>query len=121
MEIVQLDTGFPVKFTDAALNQFRLACIGEEGPPDAIRIGVRGGGCSGFTYLLDFIDKESIDSEEDIVYTLDGVTFVTDVFSAEYLKDTTIDYVSTLKESGFKFINNRPGSRQCGCGSSFSG
>jgi iron-sulfur cluster assembly accessory protein len=119
METIQLSE-FPVKFTEAALTQFRTA-LSEPDASSCIRIGVRGGGCSGFTYLLDFIDEDQIDQDEDIVYNIGDVTFVTDCFSAEYLKQVTIDYMSSLKESGFKFVNEKPGVRHCGCGSSFSG
>lgn len=119
METIQLNE-FPVQFTEAALKQFKIASSELEGST-VIRIGVRGGGCSGFTYLLDFIDENQIDKEEDIVYIINDVTFVTDIFSAEYLKQTTIDYLSSLKESGFKFNNAKAGVRHCGCGSSFSG
>lgn len=112
-------SNFPVMITDAALKQFQLAAIGEEQCPDAIRLGVKGGGCSGFLYNLAFIDKTDIDAEEDIVAEIGGLVFVTDVYSAEYLKNTTVDYVKTLKESGFKFVNPDV-KRTCGCGQSFS-
>lgn len=110
---------FPVKITEAALKQFQLAAIGEEQCPDAVRLGVKGGGCSGFLYNLAFIDNTDIDPEEDIVAEIGGLKFVTDIYSAEYLKNTTVDFVKTLKESGFKFVNPDV-KRTCGCGQSFS-
>jgi iron-sulfur cluster assembly accessory protein len=110
---------FPITITPVALEQFKSAMTGEGELPDAIRIGVMGGGCSGFMYKLDFIKTEDIDSEEDIIRVIDGIKFVVDIFSSEYLKGTEVDFISTLLESGFKF-NNTQAKRTCGCGSSFS-
>jgi len=81
-----------------------------------LRVGVRGGGCSGFTYFLEFVecgnkgDKE-LDSH--------GVTLFVDPKSYLYLMGTVIDFVDGLGGSGFKFTN--PNARRtCGCGESFS-
>ena len=71
-------------------------------------------GCSGYNYNLEFIKEESIDQEEDLVSKIDRLTFVMDIFSKEYLKGTTLDYVSSLKESGFKFENPQS-KKTCGC------
>lgn len=87
--------------------------------PEALRIGVKGGGCSGFSYLLEFIKLEDIDPEDDEIYPSNPIPLVIDIFSKEYLKGTKLDYVMSLKESGFKFTNDRI-KKTCGCGSSFS-
>jgi iron-sulfur cluster assembly protein len=87
--------------------------------PEALRIGIKGGGCSGFSYLLEFIKFEDIDPEDDEIYPSNPVPLVIDIFSKEYLKGTKLDYVLTLKESGFKFSNDKV-KKTCGCGSSFS-
>jgi iron-sulfur cluster assembly accessory protein len=110
-----------LQVTPRALSSFREQLTKDDTNPDGIRVGVRGGGCSGFLYNLEFIKLDDIDKEEDLQILADGVLFVVDIFSQEYLKGTTIDYITSLKESGFKFISNKPGQRQCGCGSSFSG
>jgi iron-sulfur cluster assembly accessory protein len=70
-------------------------------------------------YNLECVDASQIDTEEDIVVS--GLTFsiVVDIFSVNYLKGTTIDYVSSLKETGFRF-ENQSAKKTCGCGSSFS-
>ncbi len=82
----------------------------------ALRVAVVGGGCSGFSYQLDFDDQEQ---EGDQVLDYDGVQVRVDPTSAPYLKGMQIDYVSSLHGGGFKFLN--PNAAQtCGCGSSFS-
>ena len=107
----------PVQFTDSALGQFRKF-LSEEGPDATIRIGVQGGGCSGYQYTLNAAGSQ-VDPEEDIVWTVADIKFVTDIFSEVYLRGCEIDYIETLAESGFKF-NNPNAKRGCGCGSSFS-
>ena len=80
-----------------------------------VRVGVRGGGCSGFTYTLDFGRK----STGDIVMENEGVKFFTDPKSAIYLNGTTLTYSDGLQGTGFTFSN--PNATQtCGCGESFS-
>src|SRR5205807_6240420 len=75
-----------------------------EGLPQtrALRVSVVGGGCSGFSYQLDFDDTPR---EDDLVLEYDGIRVVVDPTSAEYLAGTEIDYVSTLHGGGFKFSN----------------
>ena len=81
-----------------------------------LRVGVRGGGCSGFTYFLEFAEGPNKGDRE-----LDshGVTLFVDPKSYLYLMGTEIDFVDTLDASGFQFTN--PNARRtCGCGESFS-
>src|SRR5260221_8408668 len=80
-----------------------------------LRIGVTGGGCSGFQYSLNF-DTEK---EGDRVAEFDGVRIYVDEISLPYIAGTTLDYVEGLHGAGFRFDNPRA-SRTCGCGSSFS-
>jgi iron-sulfur cluster assembly accessory protein len=82
----------------------------------ALRVAVVGGGCSGFSYQLDFDDQGR---EGDAVIAYDGVVVRVDPESAQYLRGIQIDFVSKLAGGGFKFVNpNATGT--CGCGSSFS-
>lgn len=81
-----------------------------------LRIAVRGGGCSGFEYALDF-DNEA--RENDWIYEQNGVTVYVDAVSARYLEGTTVDYVMGMAGAGFKFINPQA-KGTCGCGSSFT-
>jgi len=81
-----------------------------------LRVGVVPGGCSGFNYDLELVNDTKAG---DLVFNQDGVNVVVDPMSAQYLKGVSIDFVTGLQGSGFKF--NNPNARStCGCGSSFS-
>lgn len=81
-----------------------------------LRVGVTGGGCSGFTYSLGFDDK--YDEEKDARYHFHGVDVVVDRKSALFLDGTTIDWYDGLERRGFTF-DNPNAVKTCGCGSSF--
>lgn len=81
-----------------------------------VRLGVRGGGCSGFEYVIAMTETCEPDWE---LLEFDNVKLVIDQMSMMYLSDVTLDYVESLLGSGFKFINPQVRS-QCGCGQSFS-
>ncbi|MBU0549869.1 iron-sulfur cluster insertion protein ErpA [Myxococcota bacterium] len=81
-----------------------------------LRVGVRGGGCSGFTYFLEFVEKPM---EGDRELDSNGVKLFIDPKSYLYLMGTTVDYVDGLAGAGFKF-DNPSARRTCGCGESFS-
>ncbi len=90
--------------------------ISQQKPGSFLRVGVKGGGCSGLTYDIKFDDK--ID-EHDRTYDINGVKIVCDSKSFIYLDGMSIDYSTDLVGGGFRFINpNATGS--CGCGTSFS-
>ncbi len=82
-----------------------------------LRIGVAGGGCSGFNYTLNFDDK--FDEAADSKYDYHGVTVVVDKKSALYLDGTTVDWYHSIEKQGFTF-DNPNAQKTCGCGSSFS-
>jgi iron-sulfur cluster assembly protein len=85
-------------------------------PADAVlRVGVQGGGCSGFQYGLGF-DRGA--AEGDLEFEMHGVQVVVDPFSAPYLKGAEVDYVDSIQAAGFA-INNPNASSSCGCGHSF--
>lgn len=81
-----------------------------------LRIGVAGGGCSGFNYTLNFDD--SFDETVDSKYDCHGVPVVVDKKSALYLDGTTVDWYDSLEKKGFTFENPNA-VKSCGCGSSF--
>ncbi|MEQ8785234.1 MAG: iron-sulfur cluster assembly accessory protein [Pirellulaceae bacterium] len=81
-----------------------------------LRVGVMGGGCSGFQYAINFDDK--IDEAADSQYEHHGVKVVVDKKSALYLDGTTIDFYDGIEKRGFMF-NNPNVVKSCGCGSSF--
>ena len=107
----------PVVLTDKALRMVKLTRE-QEGMEDTIglRIAVRGGGCSGFEYAIDF-DGEA--RENDMVLEYDGLTLYVDPISSRYLEGTMIDYSLGMTGTGFKFLNPKA-TGTCGCGSSFT-
>lgn len=101
------------KAAEAARKQLQ-----KRGTPDGmIRLGIRGAGCSGFTYVIEFEDKEP--RERDRVFEQDGVKFVVDKKSLLYLAGTILEWEQKLMSQGFKFVNPNEKS-SCGCGHSFS-
>ncbi|MBI1799811.1 MAG: iron-sulfur cluster assembly accessory protein [Candidatus Eisenbacteria bacterium] len=91
--------------------------VAQRGTPGlALRIGVRGGGCSGNSYFMEFCEAPEAG---DQVIECDGVRVIVDARSAQMLGGTEVDYVSGLMGAGFKFSN--PNVRHnCACGESFS-
>lgn len=106
-----------IELTPVAMEAMTTA-ISEESAL-GVRLAVVGGGCSGYSYNMDFIDTlEDID-DEDIASTDDDLLVVVDPHTAGMLKGTTVDYTVTTMSRGFVFIN--PNAKTtCGCGSSFS-
>lgn len=108
---------FPVTMTQKAVEM--VSTTREQEGLDAgsgLRVAVRGGGCSGFEYALDF---ENEVRDTDLVYEQHGLRLIVDPISARYLTGTEIDYVFGMQGAGFKF-NNPNAIGTCGCGSSFS-
>jgi iron-sulfur cluster insertion protein len=106
----------PIHFTDNACNKVR-DLVAEEGNPDLkLRVFVSGGGCSGFQYGFTF---DEIANDDDSVIETQGVTFLVDPMSYQYLVDAEIDYQESLEGSQF-VIKNPNATTTCGCGSSFS-
>jgi iron-sulfur cluster assembly accessory protein len=106
-----------VNVTESAAAQIKRL-LDAEGKADthALRMKVIGGGCSGLQYQLSF-DPNVKDHDNEIESA--GVRLLVDEKSALYLVGTTLDYVDSLMESGFK-INNPNARNSCGCGQSFS-
>ena len=102
-----------ITLTKFAANKIKTLLV--EKKETGVRAGVRGGGCSGFTYQLKF-DNEK---ENDRVIESNGVFLYVDSKSYLYLMGTEIDFVDELNQSGFKFVNPNA-KRTCGCGESFS-
>lgn len=92
--------------------------LGQEGrgPGHFVRVGVKGGGCSGLAYDLSFDDRLK---EGDQAFEDNGVKVVVDKKSLLYLLGTTLDFSGGLSGKGFQFVNPNA-SRTCGCGESFS-
>jgi iron-sulfur cluster assembly protein len=92
--------------------------LAKRGTPEAaIRLGLKGGGCSGFSYVIEFSDDPPRD--RDRVFDFDGVRVYVDPKSLIYLAGTVLDWEQTLMYQGFKFRNPHEAT-SCGCGHSFS-
>jgi iron-sulfur cluster assembly protein/iron-sulfur cluster insertion protein len=102
--------------TDNAAVKVKTLIEGEGEPDLALRVAVRPGGCSGFSYDL-FFDSDV--TPEDLVIENGGVRVVVDPSSAPLLQGAVLDYKDGLQEAGFS-INNPNAQRTCGCGQSFS-
>ncbi len=103
--------------TAKAVRMIKLTREDEGLSPDhGLRVAVRGGGCSGFEYALDF-EKERRETDE--VFDYEDLRVYVDPISARYLKGTTIDYQLGVAGTGFKFSNPKAVGT-CGCGSSFA-
>jgi iron-sulfur cluster assembly accessory protein len=105
-----------ITITDTAAVKVRdlIEAEGEENL--ALRVAVRPGGCSGFSYEM-FFDSEVVD--DDVTLDYQGVKVVVDPSSAQLLEGATLDYKDGLNQAGFS-INNPNAQRTCGCGQSFS-
>src|SRR5437899_292264 len=106
-----------VELTDAAAKQVKeLKRTQNLSENVFLRMGVKGGGCSGLSYSLEF-DSEL--GPHDKKFDIDGVAVVCDAKSYLYLNGTTLDYVTEGLQGGFTF-NNPQAKSSCGCGTSFS-
>ena len=105
----------PITITDVAAQKVRdLLSDKSEGPEMALRVAVRGGGCSGFQYALAFDQPK----DEDHRFDVDGVTVVVDKTSMQFVFGSEVDWVDGLQGAGFS-VNNPNVVAACGCGSSF--
>jgi iron-sulfur cluster assembly accessory protein len=106
----------PVTLSPAAIAKVREIMATQDPVPSGLRIGVVGGGCSGFQYSMSFENQSGM---MDKVFNYDGLKVFVDATSVMYLNGCVVDYVETLEAAGFKFENPQVKST-CGCGSSFS-
>ena len=106
----------PIALTPTATSKVKEIMAQQNPVPAGLRIGVVGGGCSGFSYSMSFENAQGV---MDKVYNFDGLKVFVDATSAMYLNGCVVDYVETLEAAGFKFENPNVKST-CGCGSSFN-
>lgn len=106
-----------ITLTEAAAQEVKRLIEKEQKPNLGLRVGVKGGGCSGLSYVLAL--DEATPKQYDTVFEQEGVKVLIDAKSQLYLDGTTIDYKTNLMGGGFEF-NNPNAKKSCGCGSSFS-
>lgn len=105
----------PLILTPNAINKVREIMATQDPLPAGLRIGVVGGGCSGFQYSMAFENQAGM---MDKVFNFGDLKVFVDATSLMYLQGCTVDYLETLEAAGFKFENPQVKST-CGCGSSF--
>lgn len=114
----QHDTDSVVILTETAAREIRTIVEQQELDADKVclRVGVKGGGCSGFSYVLDLTETQK---DTDEVFMQHGIKLVCDPKSLLYLSGTTVDFKDEIMGRGFVFQNPNA-STSCGCGSSFA-
>jgi iron-sulfur cluster assembly protein len=105
-----------IQLTPKAIQKIRQT-FEREGVSGGLRLGILGGGCSGLSYQFKFETKPR---ERDNIFQFDGIQVFVDPKSLIYLRGLTLDYQESLMQSGFVFENPNA-TKNCGCGTSFSG
>src|ERR1700758_5753236 len=105
---------YPVQLTPTAVAKVKEIMAQQNPVPAGLRVGVVGGGCSGFSYSMSFENGAGM---MDKTFDFDGLKVFVDATSLMYLKGVSVDYLETLEGAGFKFDNPNVKST-CGCGSS---
>lgn len=108
-----------VELTESAVKEIKHIMEQQEMSPEShyVRVGIAGGGCSGFQYSFNI--DETYNEDKDTLLEQDGLKIVVDKRSGLYLDGTTVDWVEDLNRRGFAF-NNPNAVRTCGCAKSFS-
>lgn len=109
-------TSAPISLTPGAIQQLKRIQAEQNVPADhGLRVGVKGGGCSGFSYILGF----DVEKEQDQIFEVEGIKVLMEKAHGIYLLGMEIDWVEGLNNRGFSF-NNPNAADTCGCGTSFS-
>lgn len=117
MEDLVLESGIKkgISMTEGATKEIeRLLAAQEATDKRSLRLGVKGGGCAGFTYIFEFDTQK----ENDMVFEFNGIKILVDPMHELYLGGTEIDFQQGLNSRGFLFKNPNA-SKTCGCGESF--
>jgi len=104
-----------ITLSPGALSEVKRLLVKENKPELGLRLGVRSGGCSGFSYMLGFDTPH----EDDEIQDVEGLKLLVDPKSKVYLEGAQLDYADGLQGKGFTFSNPNA-TRSCGCGESFS-
>ena len=106
-----------IAVTDRAVAEIKKAAAQREVPPKGLRVGIRGGGCTGFSYLFEWADAEPRPEDKVLSFEEGAVRVFIDPKSYMFLDGSTLGYQTTMVARGFKFENpNVKGT--CGCGES---
>ncbi len=106
-----------ISVSPRAVEEIKKAAAKRPSLPKGLRVGIRGGGCTGFTYLFEWADVDPRPEDQVLSYEDGQVQVFIDPKSRVFLEGSTLDFATTLMQRGFKWINpNSKGS--CGCGES---
>jgi iron-sulfur cluster assembly protein len=116
MQDLVLESGIKkgISLSPSAVNEIKRLILAQNTGIDSLRLGVKGGGCAGFTYVFEFGKTEP----NDIVYTIEGITILVDPLHELYLAGTEVHFEQGLNNRGFIYRNPNA-SKTCGCGESF--
>jgi iron-sulfur cluster assembly protein len=114
-----VETDLGVRLSETAAKEIKSIIADQQLPADKtrLRVGVKGGGCSGFSYVLDLVEEEPAESDEQ--FESHGIQILVDSRSALYLSGVEVDFKDEVMGRGFVFKNPNATS-SCGCGHSFS-
>lgn len=113
-EINNLQSSIAISLTDSAAKEVRNI-LSKESQKKPLRIGVKNGGCAGFSYIFEFDNA----TETDIQTIINGINVVIDPLHLEHIQKLSIDFENGLNNRGFTF-NNPDAQSTCGCGTSFA-
>ena len=121
MSTISVENEAPsVTLTESAVRRVKFLMERKAVEGVALRLGVKGGGCSGLSYTMNLIDAGTDISDKDLRFDQNGITVVVDKKSARFLDGTELDYTTAnLLEGGWKWSNPNA-KRSCGCGTSFT-
>ena len=105
-----------ITMSEAAIKEVKRLMNVQGITEGGLRVGVKGGGCSGLSYTVNFEEKVT---QHDTVYEIEGIKLIVDPKSAIYLQGTQLDFQKDLTGGAFKFVNPNA-QKTCGCGESFS-
>ncbi|GMV36958.1 MAG: hypothetical protein AMXMBFR61_14660 [Fimbriimonadales bacterium] len=112
----QTEVGAPIELTEAAAERVRALLKREPNSAARLRVGVKGGGCSGLEYVLKL---DANVRPDDLQFEVRGIPLVIDPKSLPYIRGSVLDYTGQLIGGGFR-VSNPNASRTCGCGTSFT-
>lgn len=115
-DVGKSEAGFPVSVTDEAIARVRKLIERDGRPGLFLRLGVKGGGCSGLEYVLRLDDQPRTN---DLSTEVGGIRVAVDAKSAKFLAGSVLDFTGELIGGGFRFANPKA-KRSCGCGTSFT-
>lgn len=117
MQVEEQRTPMSVVVSPRAVEEIKKAASKRPTPPKGLRVGIRGGGCTGFSYFFEWADADPRPEDRVLAYEDGTVQVFIDPKSHVFLDGSTLDYATSMMQRGFKWVNpNAKGA--CGCGES---